>query len=87
MATHVQPRRSRKTSNGSAHAAGALQSLTEHGRQLSRGIARESAALTRRTGALLGQAVQGTRRHPFIALGAVAALGALLGGALWYRKR
>jgi ElaB/YqjD/DUF883 family membrane-anchored ribosome-binding protein len=89
MATSTQTR-SRKTSNGTSHATQALQSMSrrtaKRGRQLSAELSRESAALTRRAGALLGSAVQSTRRHPWIALGTVAALGALLGGAFWYRR-
>lgn len=90
MATSTQSR-SRKTTNGATHAAQALQSMSrrtaKRGRQLSSELSRESAALAQRAGALLGRAVDGTRRHPWVALGAVAALGALLGASYWYRRR
>ena len=80
------------SSNGSAqHATKALQSLSRKasstGRKLQTQVTRESAALSRRASQLLSSAVRSTRKHPYIAVGAVAAVAALVGGALWYRQR
>jgi ElaB/YqjD/DUF883 family membrane-anchored ribosome-binding protein len=80
------------SSNGSAqHATKALQTLSRKasssGRKLQTQVSRESAALTRRASQLLDSALRNTRRHPYIAAGAVAAVAALIGGALWYRQR
>jgi ElaB/YqjD/DUF883 family membrane-anchored ribosome-binding protein len=92
MATTAARRSSsKKSTNGSAHAGQALKAMSRRASTTSRSlqgtISRESEALLRRGGELLQAAVSGTRRHPYIAAGAVATVAALLGGALWYRKR
>lgn len=90
MAT-TATRRSTKSSNGSAHASQALKTLSRRasseGKKLSKEIGRESAALSRRAGEFYAAAASATRRHPWIALGGVAAVAAMLGGAFWYRRR
>ena len=90
MAT-TAARRSSSKSNGSAHASQALKTLSRkassEGRKLQKEISRESAALSRRASQLYAVAAGATRRHPWIALGSVAAVAALLGGAYWYRQR
>lgn len=90
----MSPTTARRTtsSNGAGqHASKALQSISRKAssssRKLQTQVSRESAALSRRASQLLDSALRSTRQHPYIAAGAVAAVAALIGGALWYRQR
>lgn len=70
---------SRSSKRGSRKAQSTTQQLTQF-------LSRESSAIARRASNLYSTTATATRNHPVAAVGVVAGLAALLGGA-WYAMK
>ena len=87
MATATQSSSTKRSLNGASRASKRVARRAEStGQQLSRFFSREASALSRRAGEMYSTTASATRNHPIAAVGVVAGVAALLGGA-WYALR